>query len=183
MKLKDAFCSYCGTKFAEPLSYPRTCLGCAMEVWANAIPVSIGLVPIRAGDRSGLLVVRRAIPPGIGKLALPGGFLEETETWQHGCAREVREETSVVIDEARIEPLWFASSEPKPNRVLLFGVAAELAAEALPPLVPNAETQERGIVFGPGGLDEVFVFSLHADAARRYFAARGIDRAHAFTRI
>jgi ADP-ribose pyrophosphatase YjhB (NUDIX family) len=183
MKIRDAFCNYCGTKFGAPLSYPRKCTGCGMEVWANPIPVSVALVPIRAGERTGLLVVRRAIPPGIGKLALPGGFLEESESWQAGCAREVREETGVVIDAARVEPLWFASSHPHPNRLLLFGIAAELTAEALPPHMPNAETQERGIVFGPGGIDELFVFSLHAEAARKYFAAHGVDRPHSFTPI
>ncbi|MDB4953896.1 MAG: hypothetical protein JWO36_1465 [Myxococcales bacterium] len=183
MKIRDAFCNYCGTKFAEPLAYPRKCTGCQMEIWANPIPVSVGLVPIRAGDRTGLLVVRRAIPPGVGKLALPGGFLEETETWQQGCAREIREETGVVIDAARVEAMWFSSSQPHPNRLLLFGVAAELVAEALPPALPNAETQERGIVFGPGGLEAEFVFSLHLAAARQYFAARGVDRAHSFVAI
>jgi hypothetical protein len=39
---------------------------------------------------------------------------------------------------------------------------------------PNTEVSERGVVFGPDGLDEVFAFSLHAEAARRYFAGRGV---------
>jgi hypothetical protein len=35
-------------------------------------------------------------------------------------------------------------------------------------------------VFGPEGLDEVFAFSLHAEAARKYFAGRGITGPHGF---
>jgi ADP-ribose pyrophosphatase YjhB (NUDIX family) len=172
---RDAYCNRCGTKLAES-AYPRTCPACGLEIWANPIPVAVALVPV--GD--GVLVVRRGIPPGIGKLALVGGFLEETESWQAGMAREVREETNVVVDPASITLLTIASSSPRPNRVLIFGVTAPV--DTLPPFEANAETQERGVIFGPGGLDTDFVFSLHADAARAYFASRGVDpeRPHAF---
>jgi ADP-ribose pyrophosphatase YjhB (NUDIX family) len=171
---RDAFCNACGTKFPEPLAYPRTCVTCGTQIWANPIPVAVALVPVDGG----LLAVRRGIPPGVGQLALVGGFIEDHETWQAGCAREVFEETSVVVDPTTIELLWLASTQPKPNRILIFGVAAPVAQ--LPPFQPNAETLERGVIYGPGGLDTDFVFSLHAEAARRYFAARGITRHHAF---
>jgi ADP-ribose pyrophosphatase YjhB (NUDIX family) len=181
--LRDAFCNYCGTKYPEPLRYPRTCPSCKAQVWSNPIPVSVVIVPVideSAGNRRGVLAIRRAIPPGVGMLALVGGFLEDHESWQHGGAREVREETGIAIDPATIEPLWWSSSEPKPNRVLLFGVAAPLSRAALPPFVPNSETQARGLVFGPDGLDTAFVFSTHVEAARRYFEREGITGPHGF---
>ncbi|MGN6111128.1 MAG: NUDIX domain-containing protein [Kofleriaceae bacterium] len=181
-RVRNTFCSYCGTPYAEAVAYPRTCASCGTTVWANPIPVSVVLAPIVDGDRTGLLVVRRAIPPQVGKLALVGGFLEEHESWQHGGAREVREEAGAIVDPARLEPLWFASSEPRPNRVLLFSVAPPQPIEALPPFAPDAETSERGVIHGPGGLDEVFAFPLHIEAARRYFAARGIAAPHDFRR-
>ena len=172
---RDAYCNRCGTKLAES-AYPRTCPACGLQIWANPIPVAVALVPV--GD--GVLVVRRGIPPGIGKLALVGGFLEETESWQVGMAREVREETNVVVDPSSITLLTIASSSPKPNRVLIFGVTAPI--DTLPPFVANAETQARGVIFGPGGLDAEFAFSLHVEATRAYFASRGVDpeRPHAF---
>jgi len=179
MLVRDTFCSYCGTKHPEPLAYPRTCSGCSTQVWANPIPVSVVLVPVVDGHRTGLLVVRRAIPP-ISKLALAGGFLEEHESWQQGGAREVREETGAEIDAASLVPLWFSSSQPRPNRVLLFSTATPIPVSALPPFHQDAETSERGLIFGPDGLDDVCAFSLHADAARRYFAERGITGGHAF---
>jgi ADP-ribose pyrophosphatase YjhB (NUDIX family) len=143
-------------------------------VWANPIPVAVALVPVGHG----LLVVRRGIPPGVGKLALVGGFIEEHESWQVGCAREVREETGVIVDPVSCQLHWLASSEPRPNRILIFAVTEPV--DALPPFVPNAETQERGVIFGPGGLDEDFAFSTHLEAAKRYFADRGITGHHAF---
>lgn len=181
--MKDTFCSHCGTKFPDSLGYPRTCASCGVEIWANPIPVCVALVPIATPGGTGLLVVRRAIPPGLGKLALVGGFLEEHESWQVGCAREVREETGVEIDPDQLAPLWFVSTEPKPNRVLLFAVAPELPAATLAAFTPNAEVSERGVVLGPDGLDEVCAFTLHTDAMRRYFSTRGVVRSHAFCRV
>lgn len=181
-KIRDAFCSYCGTKFAEPLAYPRTCTGCGTTIWANPIPVSVVLVPVTDGAATGLLVVRRAIEPKLGKLAIVGGFLEEHESWQQGGTREILEETGAVVDPSSLETMWFASSEPKPNRVLLFSIAAPIPASALPPFHEDAETSERGLVFGPDGLDEAFAFPLHVAAARMYFSRRQVTGPHAFRR-
>lgn len=174
--MKDTFCSFCGAKQATA-GYPKTCPSCGIEIWANPIPVVVALVPIVDGARTGLLVVRRAIPPGIGQLALVGGFLEEHESWQQGGAREVREETSVIVDPATLEPFWYASSAPRPNRVLMFCTAQAQRATDLPKWKPDHEASERGAVFGPAGLDKDFCFSTHIEAAQKWFAARGVTGA------
>lgn len=172
---RDTFCSYCGTRFADPTTYPRMCTACGAQTWANPIPVAVVLLPVIDGARTGLLVVRRAIPP-VGKLALVGGFAEAHESWQVCAARELDEETGVAIAPATLEPLWYASSEPRPDRVLLFSRAPAIDATALPPFTPNAEASQRGIWFGPGagGPDDELGFPLHAEAARRYFAQAGL---------
>jgi ADP-ribose pyrophosphatase YjhB (NUDIX family) len=178
---RDTFCSFCGAPYELPLTYPRTCLQCGMVVYANPIPVAVVLQPIVVQGRTGLLVVRRGIPPQLGRLALVGGFVEETESWQAGGAREVREEASVVIAASSLRPFWFTSTEPRPNRVLLFAVGEPIAAEQLPAWEANAEATARGVVFGADGLDEVFAFSLHAEAVRRFFAERGESGPHSYT--
>ena len=177
---RDTFCSFCATPYEIPLAYPRICTKCKTQIWANPIPVSVVLVPVLKEARTGLLVVRRAIEPGKDKLAIVGGFLEEHETWAAGGAREVLEETGVVIDATRLVPFWFTSTEPRPNRVLLFSVAAPLDIGTLGTYVKDHETSERGLVFGPGGLDDAFAFPLHAEAARRFFAERGITGEHGY---
>lgn len=182
MLFKDTFCSYCGEKYPDASGYPRTCSQCKTTIWANPLPVSVALVPVHDGDRTGLLVVRRAIEPKLGLLALTGGFLEEHESWQVGGAREVREETGAEIDAATMEPMWWASSAPKPNRVLLFGVAQPIDVSALPAFHADHETSERGLIYGPGGLAEVFAFPLHIEAVEKFFARSGITGLHAFAR-
>lgn len=149
-------------------------------MWANPIPVAVVLAQIVDGARTGLLVVRRSIPPQIGKLALVGGFVEEHESWQHGGAREVREEAGLAIDAAALQPYWYASSAPKPNRILMFSIAPPMPASAMPPFRTDIEASERGVIFGPDGLDDVFAFPLHIEAASRYFGERGITGPHDF---
>ncbi len=183
MSARDTFCSHCGTAYASTASYPRTCESCKVQVWANPIPVSVVILPVETGGRTGVLVVRRGIQPGLGKLALVGGFLEEHETWAEGGARELREETGVTIDEATLTPFWFTSTEPKPNRVLLFSLASPVAAEALDPFRPDHETTDRGLVFGPKGLEDVFAFPLHIRAVSRFFASVGVTGDHDYMPI
>lgn len=177
---RDSYCSFCGAKYPEPLGYPRTCPACAQQVWSNPVPVSIVLVPVAHASGEGLLVVRRSIEPKKGLLAFTGGFLESHETWQQGAVREVFEETGVRIDAGTVRDFWFTSTQPNPNRVLLFSVASVIPGSALGAFTPSNETSERGLVFGPDGLEQVFAFDLHVEAARRYFAARGVSGPHRY---
>ena len=177
---RDRYCSFCGTAYVPPLQYPRACVNvaCGQVVWANPIPVSVVLVPIRREGREGLMVVRRGIEPAKGRLVLAGGFVEEHESWQVAGAREVFEEAGVTLDARALQPFWFASSEPRPNRVLLFSIAKPVDAVRLTPFTATEEASERGIVHGPDGLDDVLAFPLHAHAARRFFAERAIHGGH-----
>ena len=83
----------------RPLRYPRKCQNqAARQRRMQTIPVALLLLPVLHKERMGLLVVRRAIEPQLGKLALVGGFVEEYETWQQGAAREAKEEAGVTVD-------------------------------------------------------------------------------------
>ncbi|MET0136528.1 MAG: NUDIX domain-containing protein [Kibdelosporangium sp.] len=170
--VRDAFCSTCGTRYDDVSGYPRQCAACGNQVWVNPKPVAVVLLPVIDGARTGLLVIRRAIPP-VGILALIGGFVEPDESWQESAARELWEEAAVVVAPAALEPLWFTSTEPDPNFVLLFSVAPAVQLAELPPFVSNSEVSERGVIFGATG--EGLGFPLHTAAARRYFAGIGVD--------
>lgn len=172
---RDAYCSFCGAAHLQIREYPRTCPSCGVTIWSNPIPVVLVLVPVDTGARTGLLVIRRAIEPRRGFLGLVGGFLESHESWQAGGTREVREEAGLVLDPAELAPLWFASTTPDPKQVLLFVLAPVVPIARLPPFVPNAECSERGLIFGPDGLDALFAFPLHVEAVRRWRASGSAD--------
>lgn len=171
----DRFCHACGTAFPSTDAYPRQCVQpeCRTVVWANPLPVAVALVPVVVGDRLGLLVVRRGLEPGRGKLALVGGFIEAHERWQDAAAREVQEEVQVAIDPTTVTLLDAISSSPRPNRILLFATCPPVDPTTWPPFVPSPEALERGVIFGADDLDHTFAFSAHLTLARRWFAARG----------
>jgi ADP-ribose pyrophosphatase YjhB (NUDIX family) len=168
------FCTHCGARLPDA-GWPRTCDACKEITYRNPIPVGITLLPVldvfcdKPGYRLGLLVVRRAIPPAIGRLALPGGYMEMGETWEHACAREVHEETRVVIEEATIKP--FAIRTSPTGMLLIFGLAAPIHLGAwLRDFTPNSETQAIDVIWEPTDL----AFPIHADVAARYFASRAV---------
>jgi hypothetical protein len=87
----------------------------------------------------------------------------------------------VTVDATKLTPLWFTSTEPRPNRVLLFSVAPTLERASLTAFTPSTESQERGVIHGPQGLEDVFAFPLHIQAARKWFESQGLTGPHRFT--
>jgi len=157
---KNSHCSYCGARFADAAPWPRRCAACGNTSYLNPLPVAVLLQPVDGG----LLAIRRAIAP-VGKLALPGGFIDADEGWQAAAARELREETGVQIDPVGIREARVLSAPD--GTLLVFGLAAPLAAGDLPPFTPSAEASERVIL-----QDEAadMAFPLHAQVVREYFS-------------
>ena len=160
MFTKNSYCSYCGTPFEKNQAWPRTCAGCGNTSFLNPSPVSVVLLPVD----DGLLLVRRNIEPGTGWLALPGGYIEYGESWQQAGAREVLEETGLVIDPGELRE-FRVKSVPNGGILLIFSLAKPRHAQDLPPFEPNEETQEVCVVTAP----EELAFSTHTEALREYF--------------
>ena len=173
-------CSACGAAYADTTAYPRRCHACGLAVWANPIPVAVALVPIVGAGRTCLLVVKSGLEPGRGKLTLVGGFVEEHESWQAAAAREVGEETGLAIEPAAMRLFDVASTEPRPDRILVFATTDPVPFDRLPPFAPDGEVLARGLIHGPGGIEHVFAFPLHIEAVRRWFAGRWIADPHDF---
>jgi len=165
----NSHCGFCGAAFAPEQPWPRTCYACSNKTYRNPTPVAVTLIPV---DENRLLLVRRNIEPQKGKLALPGGYIGLGETWQEAGAREVLEETGVVLDAAQIR-LFDARSAG--NTILIFGLAPGITAVEVPTgTPPGDETQE--IVAGamPGASGEAeewagLAFPLHTEVAWRFW--------------
>lgn len=159
---KDSHCSSCGAPFAADQPWPRRCARCGQWSYRNPLPVTVVLLPV--GD--GLLAVRRAHTPGNGALALPGGFIELPESWQQAGARELREETGVVVDPDSLT-VYRVYSAPD-GTLLIFALAPPHPIEDLPPFSPSPEASERVILTAPAEL----AFSLHTRVLGEYFSER-----------
>lgn len=129
----------------------------------NPLPVVITLVPVDEG----LLVVQRNIEPHKGKLALPGGYIDLGESWQEAAAREVLEETGVVIDPASVQLVTVFSAPD--GTIIVVGQAARLASADLAAFTLNEEATERSFIPGPTEL----AWPLHTQAVLAYFALQG----------
>ncbi len=155
-------CSYCGAAFPENTGWPRTCANCGNTSFRNPLPVAVVLVPVILSPRlkpqqTGILVIRRAIAPKVGELALPGGFINFGETWQEAGAREVFEETGARIapDEIRV----FGVRSARDGTLIIFGLAQPRPVDSLPPFVANDECSDRLVLTGP----EPMAFPSHAE--------------------
>ena len=61
--------------------------------YENPLPSVAAMV---RNDRGDILLIRRGIEPGLGKWALPSGFIEIDETPEMACVRELEEETGLL---------------------------------------------------------------------------------------
>jgi ADP-ribose pyrophosphatase YjhB (NUDIX family) len=162
MYRQHSYCSFCGRPFLDGQRWPRVCGHCGSTTYRNPLPVALALLPVD----DGLLVIRRGAAPRLGQLALPGGFIEMNETWQHACARELREEAGVVVPAELITD--FGTRSTPDGYLLVFGLGPVMRSEDLPPFRPNREAASRLVLTSPAEL----AFPLHTEMVQQFFARR-----------
>jgi ADP-ribose pyrophosphatase YjhB (NUDIX family) len=127
--------------------------------YLNTPTVVVVLVPLQAG----LLMIRRALAgEGYGKLALPGGFQMLGQTWQEAGAREVLEETGVVIDPALLRVLAVETTPDRRHNILF---CQSPPVDHAGDFVHDAEVAEVLVIFEPVET----AFPLHTAMVRAYF--------------
>lgn len=96
---KFRYCPVCGSKHFEIQDgKSKKCENCSFEYYLNPSAANVALI-LNANDE--LLVVTRKKEPAKGTLDLPGGFADIGETAEEGVMREVKEETGLVVCEAK----------------------------------------------------------------------------------
>jgi ADP-ribose pyrophosphatase YjhB (NUDIX family) len=161
MFAKNSHCSFCGAAFDLAAPWPRTCATCDNTSFLNPLPVAVMVVPIAGG----VLTVRRNIEPARGKLALPGGYINQGETWQAAGVREVKEETGLTIPPDEVQLLAIHSA--RHDTLLIFGATAPRTPQDLHTFTPNEETSELVIVREPQEL----AFHYHTQMLKEFLNA------------
>ena len=121
-------CSRCGGRLdfgAVPGEDRRRyhCTECGHVTYVNPRIVATAL-PITDDGR--IVLIRRAIPPGVGTWAQPGGFLEAEETVIQGAVRETMEETGLLVEPTNILGVY---PQPRAAVVIVVYEAAIIGGE------------------------------------------------------
>ena len=137
--------------------------------------VTVDLVILTVRDkRLQVLLIRRGESPYKGQWALPGGFVRRDEDLRAAAARELNEETSLVLDDVHLEQLATYGAPKRDPRMRVVSVAWLVLAADLPS--PTAGTDAAHAEWRP--VDDVLEGGRlafdHADIVRD-----GLERARA----
>lgn len=95
MSLAVPACPHCAT----PSERPLVCDRCGWRWYANPVPAAAVLLERRDGgqDEPAVLLLRRAVQPGLGAWDLPAGYLDPGESFEQAARRETREEAGIEV--------------------------------------------------------------------------------------
>ena len=94
---KFHYCPVCGSEhFDVNNEKSKRCTDCNFTYYFNPSAACVAFI---INNREELLVCRRAKEPAKDTLDLPGGFIDMYETGEEGIAREVREETGLIVNQ------------------------------------------------------------------------------------
>ncbi len=95
MAIPFKYCPFCkGFLLQEWIDgrYRYFCSRCKWVHYENPLPAAACAAVNRRGE---MLLTRRNLEPGMGRWALPGGFIEVNESPQNACLRELKEEAGI----------------------------------------------------------------------------------------
>ena len=140
MSLTVALCPHC----ARPTEQPLVCARCAWRWYANPKPAA-GVILERDGS---VLLLRRAVEPGLGAWDLPAGYLDPGESPEEAARRETREESGLEVELVRLVGVY--TSRPG-NAVACIYLARQV--DPLAAVRLDAESSEYAWVEGARLLD------------------------------
>ncbi|HAX96198.1 MAG TPA: DNA mismatch repair protein MutT [Prolixibacteraceae bacterium] len=107
------YCPRCGSDlFRASGARSLTCDSCSLQWYTNSAAAVACLIFNPNGK---LLVTRRAIDPDIGKMDLPGGFIDPLESAEDAVRRELKEELNMEV-----KNMVYLTS--KPNEYFFSGI-------------------------------------------------------------
>ena len=126
MEADFSYCPRCGHALVveDVHGRPRPrCPDCGRIVFLDPKLAAVVLVAIDGK----LLLVRRANEPALGEWSFPSGYVDRGEAVEDAAAREVREETGLIVEVTRLLGVYSRAGAP----VVLAAYAADVVGGAL----------------------------------------------------
>ena len=94
----------------------ETCVICGQVMYLDPKLVVAAII----ADDNGIILVKRAIEPGVGKWSFPSGYVNRGETLESAMSREVMEECGIKVSVGWVSGLY--STEGNPIVLAVFNV-------------------------------------------------------------
>jgi ADP-ribose pyrophosphatase YjhB (NUDIX family) len=167
------YCPHCTYPLEERLAFGRMRLTCPACGFVHFREPKVGVsVLVEQGRR--VLLVRRAIEPGLGQWCLPSGFVDWDEPPETAAIRECAEETGLAVTDLELlEAQHYTDDFRGPGINLVYQV--QIASGTLQP----GDDADEARFFAPEELPplEAIAFRNHRLILERWLAGCGDDRA------
>ena len=116
-------CPHC----ARPDEQPLVCDRCGWRWYANPKPAAAVLLERQADGamEPSVLLLRRAVEPGLGAWDLPAGYLDPGESFEIAARRETREEAGIDVELIALAGVYHSAPGQRGDRCLPRAIAFE----------------------------------------------------------
>lgn len=163
------YCPYCAAPLAVQERYGAqrpACPACGFTQFHD--PKVAAVAQVTCGGR--VLLVRRALNPGRGLWALPGGYVDAGELPEAALRRELREEVGLEVGGLHLLATFPLAGHPRGAQGFVLAYAAPLDSIALPALAAQDDVQEARW-FAPDELPAELAFDSTARLLAEWAAA------------
>lgn len=152
------FCPHCAGRLVSRMIDEKerlVCQECGFIFYINPKVAAGALIE----NHGRVVLVRRGIEPGLGRWALPSGFVEYGETVEETAIRECREETGLEVELDDLLGVYSVNNDFYGHLVLVLYSAHVVGGE----MAAGDDASEVGL-FAPAELPTDIAFQAHREA-------------------